>query len=106
MLTGDDGVTKKLGARQSCFVPFEMMPLLMGKNLSPCQTISLVYPWLKLHGLLKAYKPLADFVRVSNIKHFMLTGDMPGTGLSAPGSLYQPRVGLELCMERMVLHKT
>ena len=44
VLTADDGVTKKLGARQSCYVPFEMMPLLLGMNSSPCQTFTLVYP--------------------------------------------------------------
>ena len=43
VLTGDDGVTKMLEARQSCFVHFEMMPLMLGKNLSPRQTFSLVY---------------------------------------------------------------
>ena len=104
VLTADNGVTKKLGARQSCFVPFEMMPLLLGKNSSPRQTFSLIYPWLNLQGLLEACKPLTDFVRVSNIKHSTLTGDIPGTGLSAPGSLYQPKMDLELYMERMVLH--
>ena len=81
------------------------MPLLLGKNLSPGQTISLVYPWLELHGLLEACKSLADFVRVSNTKHSTLTGDMPGTSISAPGSLYQPKVDLELYMEYMVLHR-
>ena len=35
VLTAEDGVTEKPGARQSCFVLFEMMPLLLGKNLSP-----------------------------------------------------------------------
>ena len=30
---------------------------------------------------------------------------MPGTGLSAPGTLFQPEVDLELYMERMVLHR-
>ena len=105
VLMADDGVSKMLGARQSCFMPFEMMPLLLGKNLSPCQTFSLLYPWLESQGLLEACKPLADFVRVSNTKHSTLTGDMPGTNLSAPGSLYHPEVDLELYMERMVLHR-
>ena len=82
-----------------------MMPLLLGKNLSPCQTFSLVYPWLESQGLLEACKPLADFVCVSNTKHSTLTGDMPGTGLSATGSLYQPEVDLKLYMEHMVLHQ-
>ena len=104
VLTADGGVTEKLGARQSCFVPFEMMPLLFGKNLSPCQTFSFVYPWLELQGMLEACKQLADFFRISNTKHPTLTGDMPGTRLSAPGSLYQPKVDLELYTERMVLH--
>ena len=104
-LTTDDGVTKILAARQSCFVPFEMMPLLLGKSLSPHQTFSLVYPWLESQGLLKACKPLADFVRVFNTKHSMLIGnEMSGTGLLAPGTLFQPEVDLELYMERMVLH--
>ena len=106
MLTADDGVTEKPGPRQSYFVLFEMMLLLLGKNLSPCQMFSLVYPWLELQGLLEACKPLADFVRVSNTKHSTLTGnDMPGTGLSAPGSLYQPEMDLELYMEHMLLHR-
>ena len=36
----------------------------------------------------------------------MLTGNkVRGTGLSAPGALYQPEVDLELYMERMVLHR-
>ena len=87
------------------FVPFEMMPLLLGKNLSSHQTFLLVYPWLELQGLLETCKPLADFVRVSNTKHSTLTGDMPSTGLSAPGSLYHPEVDLELYMERIVLHR-
>ena len=30
---------------------------------------------------------------------------MPGTGLSAPGPLYQPEVDLELYIERIVLHR-
>ena len=51
VLTADNGVTEKLGARQSCFAPFEMVPLLLGKNLSPHQTFSLVYPWLEPQGL-------------------------------------------------------
>ena len=80
------------------------MPLLLGKSLSPRQTFSLVYPWLESQGLLEACKLLADFVRVSNTKHSTLTGDVPGTGLSASGSLYQPEVDLELYMERMMLH--
>jgi len=105
VLTDEDGVTENLRARQSCFVPFELMPFLLGKNLSPRQTFSLVYSWLEAQGLLDTCKPLADFVRVSNTRHATLTGDMPGTGLSAPGSLYQPEVDLELYMERMVLHR-
>ena len=104
MLTADNGVSEMLGARQSCFMPFKMMPFLLGKNLSPRQTLSLVYPWLESQGLLETCKPLADFVRVSNTKHSTLTGDMPGTGLLAPDSLYQPEVDLELYMEQMVLH--
>ena len=35
VLTADNGVSEMLGAHQSYFVPFEMMPLLLGKNLSP-----------------------------------------------------------------------
>ena len=104
VLIADDGVTKKLGVLHFFFVPFEMMPLLLGKYLSPRQKFSLVYPWLESQGLLEACKSLANFVHVSNTKHSMLTDDMPGTGLSAPGSLYQPKVDLELYMERMVLH--
>ena len=88
MFTTDDGVIEMLGARQSCFVPSEMLLLLLGKNLSPYQTFSLVYPWLESQGLLEACKLLADFVRVSNTKHSTLTGEMPGTGLLAPGLLY------------------
>ena len=57
----------------------------------------LVYPWLEPQGLLEACKPLADFVRVFNIKYSMLTGNaMPETGLSAPGTLFQREVDLEL----------
>ena len=44
VLTADDGVTKKIGAHQSCFVPFKMMPLLLGKTLSSHQSFSLIYP--------------------------------------------------------------
>ena len=66
------------------------MLLLLGNNLS-----TLAYPWLESQGLLEA----------CNTKYSTLTGDMPGTGLSAPGSLYQPKVDLELYMERMVLHR-
>ena len=90
---------------QSCFVPFKMIQLLLGKNLSLRQTFKLVYPWLESQGLLEACKPLVDFVCVSNTKHATLTGnEIPGTGLSAPGTLFQPEVDLELYMERMVLH--
>ena len=42
---------------------------------------------------------------MSNTRHATLTGEIPGTGLSAPGSLYHPEVDLELYMERMVLHR-
>ena len=34
VLTAEGGVTEKLGGRQSCLVPFKMMPLLLGKNLT------------------------------------------------------------------------
>ena len=105
VLVKDDGITKKLAACQSCFVPFEMMPVLLGKNSNPLQAFTLVYPWLESQGLVEAYKPLADFVCVSNTKHSTLTGnEMPGTGHFAPGTLFQPNLDLELFMERMVLH--
>ena len=105
VLVKDDGITKKLAACQSCFVPFEMMPVLLGKNSNPLQAFTLVYPWLESQGLVEAYKPLADFVCVSNTKHSTLTGnEMPGTGLAAPDALFQPEVDLELYIERMLLH--
>ena len=105
-LITEDGVTEMLSARQLCFVPFEMMPLLLGNGLSPRQAFTLIYPWLYSQGLLEACKLLADFVRVSNTKHATLIGnEMPGTGLSAPSRLFQPEVDLELYMERMVLHR-
>ena len=93
-------------ARQSCFVPFEMMPPLLGQDLSPRQAFTLVYPWLESQGLLEACKLLAGFVRASNTKLSMLTGnEMPGTGLLAQGTLFKPEVDLELYSERTVLHR-
>ena len=105
-LIADDGAMEIFLAPQSCFVPFEMMPILLGQDLSPRQAFTLVYPCLESQGFLEACKSLADFVRVSNTKHSTLTGnEMPRIGLLALGMLFQPEVDLELYMERMVLHR-
>ena len=87
------------------FRAFQNDATSVGQELRPHQTFLLVYPWLESQGLLEACKPLVDFVCVSNTKHATHTGEMPGTGLSATGSLYHPEVDLELYMERMVLHR-
>ena len=64
-----------------------------------------MYPWLASQGLLKACKPIADFLRVSNTNHTALVGnEMSGSGLPAPGMLFYTNMDLELYMERMVLY--
>ena len=76
-----------------------------GQEFKPTPNVLTRLPSARVARLLEACKPLADFVRVSNTNHSTLTGDMPGTGLLALGSLYQPKVDLELYMERIVLHQ-
>ena len=104
-LTAADGVTEMLQSQHTCFDPFEMMSLLLAKDLSPCVAFSLVYPWLEAHGLLEACKPLADFVRIFNRFYSSMMNDgVFGSGLSLPGILFQQEIDQELYKEWMVLH--
>ena len=71
------------------------MPLLLVKDLSPHAAFSLVYPWLEAHGLLKTCKPLAAFLRLSNIFYsFLATNNAPESGLDIPGLLFQQGIDL------------
>ena len=93
---------RKLQSCHTCFVPLKMMPLLLGKDLSPCVAFSWVYPWLEAHGLLETCKPLADFMRTSNA---FTNNEVPGSGVALPGMLFKQDIDLELYMDRMALHQ-
>ena len=96
---------EKLQARHTCFAPFEMMALLLKKDLNPRVAFSLVYLWLKSQELLEACKPLAIVITIFNTYYKSNVGnDVPGSGLSVPGKLFQQEIDLELYMEQMVLH--
>ena len=86
-----------LQACNTCFVLFEMMPLLLGKDLlSPHKVFSLVYLWLESQDLFEACKPLADFVRVPNTYDTLMAGNViPGSGMLVPGMLFQQEIHLE-----------
>eukprot|EP00536_Pseudo-nitzschia_multiseries_P002783 jgi/Psemu1/6302/gm1.6302_g len=81
-----------ISAHKAFFVPFELVPLLLGKGLSPRQATGSLYQHLNHHGLVVTCTPLFDTLRVAG------TSPTPACNptLTKPGPSFQSEPGLTM----------
>eukprot|EP00536_Pseudo-nitzschia_multiseries_P018656 jgi/Psemu1/56628/gm1.56628_g len=55
--------SETISAHKAFFIPFELVPVLLGKGLSPWQAMGILYSYLNHEVLLRTYAPLLDTLR-------------------------------------------
>jgi hypothetical protein len=79
--------------RKAMYIPYELVPYVLEKNLSPRQAFMVLHPVMEAAGLLTACKPLVDYLRVA--------GTLPTVGL-APEVIHD-KAGRAIIAERGLL---
>ena len=79
--------------RKAMYIPYELVPYVLDKNLSPRQSFLVLHPIMEAAGLLTVCKPLVDYLRVA--------GTMPTVG-HAP-ELIHDKAGKAIIAERGLL---
>jgi hypothetical protein len=58
----DDANVHTIRSRSAMFIPFELVALLLGKDLTAREAYLLVYPLLEDNDLVDACRPLVEFL--------------------------------------------
>ena len=98
-----DPQTDTIKARKSAFIPFDMVPLVIEKNLSPRQAFLVLHPYMEAAGTLAVSTPLVDFLRVAGTFH--TGGAGPLNGHDEPGKNTRIAKGLTRYMKKKVLFR-
>jgi len=98
----DEAQTEAIRARISGFIPFDFMPLLLGKNFTARQAFLVIEAHLASNGFAVECAPLLDFLRVASTKNS--TGVILNS-LMEPGPNFRLEVNLTLDMMAKVLHR-
>eukprot|EP00536_Pseudo-nitzschia_multiseries_P002439 jgi/Psemu1/5551/gm1.5551_g len=92
------GHSELIRAHKAFFIPFDLVPFLLGKGLSPCQAMEILHPKLNHGGLVGTCAPLFDTLRVAGTAHTVPTGNPM---LLQPGPPFQ----IEPCLTNYMKHK-
>eukprot|EP00536_Pseudo-nitzschia_multiseries_P015061 jgi/Psemu1/41152/gm1.41152_g len=87
-------------AHKAFFIPFNLVPFLLGKSLSPRQAMGILYPYLSHQVLLGTCAPLFDTLQVAGTVPTVLAGHPT---LLQPGPPFQIEPGLTNYMKNKVL---
>ena len=94
--------TEAIRARNSSFVPYNFMPLLLGKNLTAREAFLVVEDHLTANENAAYCEPMLSFLRVAGTKD--ATG-MVLNSLMEPGPNFRLEVNLTLNMTAKILHR-
>eukprot|EP00536_Pseudo-nitzschia_multiseries_P008670 jgi/Psemu1/21042/gm1.21042_g len=92
-------------AHKAFFVPFELVPFLLGKGLSPCQTMGILHPQLNHGGLVGTCTLLFDTLRVAGTAPTVPAGDPILTNYMKHKVMYRDLPSLTL-KDSLELQKT
>ncbi|VEU39857.1 unnamed protein product, partial [Pseudo-nitzschia multistriata] len=99
---------EKLRCRHTFFIPFKLMPHVLGKKLTPRAAYFIIQPWLAAADLRDVAEPLLTALRIGSTQVLSST---PGGGAiceiaaTEPGPLFRAEANLTLYMEEKVLHR-
>eukprot|EP00536_Pseudo-nitzschia_multiseries_P015422 jgi/Psemu1/42514/gm1.42514_g len=65
MVLGDDPHMEVITPFKACFIPFQLVPLLLGKGLSPINALNIIYPYLDTLNLALTCAPLLNTLRAA-----------------------------------------
>eukprot|EP00536_Pseudo-nitzschia_multiseries_P008267 jgi/Psemu1/20082/gm1.20082_g len=94
--------SKMISTHKAFFIPFELVPFLLGKGFPHCQAVGILYPYLNPQGLMGTCAPLFDTLRVARTFPTVPVGDPT---LIQPGPPFQIEPGLTNYMRNKVLRR-
>eukprot|EP00536_Pseudo-nitzschia_multiseries_P011819 jgi/Psemu1/30142/gm1.30142_g len=102
MVLGDDPYMEVITPYKACFIPFALVPLLLGKGLSPIQALNIIYPYLDTLNLALTCTPLLNTLRAAGTGPTIADG---GVHFATPGTPFRGEPGLTLYMRNQVLYR-
>ncbi|VEU43031.1 unnamed protein product, partial [Pseudo-nitzschia multistriata] len=104
-----DPNTEEVVCRHTFFLPFELVPLVLGKDQNPREAFCILHPWLQSRGWDAEAKPLVDALRVAGTQARANTPANPRpiceTAANEPGPLFRAEAKLTIYMDKKVLHR-
>eukprot|EP00536_Pseudo-nitzschia_multiseries_P008770 jgi/Psemu1/21391/gm1.21391_g len=76
MVQGGDAHMEVVNAYKVCFVPFELVPCLLGKGLTSLQAMRIIHPFLSDLRLVETCAPLLDTLRAAGTVPSIIAGDL------------------------------
>eukprot|EP00536_Pseudo-nitzschia_multiseries_P019194 jgi/Psemu1/59418/gm1.59418_g len=92
--------TEMLQAHKVCFLPFELVPLVLCRGLTPKQAFQVLQPHIHQQGLGDICKPLLDTLRAVGTQPTTLLGAIR---LLEPGPSFRAEANLRAYMKKNVL---
>eukprot|EP00536_Pseudo-nitzschia_multiseries_P010377 jgi/Psemu1/25748/gm1.25748_g len=103
MVLGGNAHTEVVSAYKVLFIPFELVPLLLGKVLTPLQAMRIIHPFLSNQGLIETCAPpLFDTLRAAGTVPSIIAGNLT---LIKPGPSFWSEPGLTMYMKSKVLYR-
>eukprot|EP00536_Pseudo-nitzschia_multiseries_P019463 jgi/Psemu1/60821/gm1.60821_g len=102
MVLGDDPHMEVITPFKACFIPFQLVPLLLGKGLSPVHALNIIYPYLDTLNLALTCAPLLNTLRAAGTDPTIVDG---GVHFATPGTPFRGEPGLTLYMQNQVLYR-
>eukprot|EP00536_Pseudo-nitzschia_multiseries_P010183 jgi/Psemu1/25282/gm1.25282_g len=102
MVLGDDPHMEVITPFKACFIPFQLVPLLLGKGLSPIHALNIIYPYLDTLNLALTCAPLLNTLRAAGTDPTIVDG---GVHFATPGTPFRGEPGLTLYMRNQVLYR-
>eukprot|EP00536_Pseudo-nitzschia_multiseries_P015399 jgi/Psemu1/217984/e_gw1.878.1.1 len=102
MVLGDDPHMEVITPFKACFIPFQLVPLLLGKGLSPIHALNIIYPYLDTLNLALTCAPLLNTLRAAGTDPTIADG---GVHFATPGTPFRGEPGLTLYMRNQVLYR-
>eukprot|EP00536_Pseudo-nitzschia_multiseries_P008132 jgi/Psemu1/19644/gm1.19644_g len=76
MVLGNDPHIEIITPYKACFIPFQLVSLLIGKGLSPIQALNIIYPYLDKLNLALTCTPLLNTLRAAGTDPTMADGPL------------------------------
>eukprot|EP00536_Pseudo-nitzschia_multiseries_P015222 jgi/Psemu1/41682/gm1.41682_g len=89
--------TEMLQAHKVCFLPFEFIPLMLCRGLTPRQAFQVLHPHILQQGLIEICKPLLDTLRAVGTHPTTINGAIR---LLEPGPSFRAEASLHVYMKR------